>query len=279
MKFKAFKIFISLIAIMLAFTAIAYADSAQSSQWETPCIAAPYDYSYDDGERAISIQKQYYDSSNIFIADVQIKRASDFHVGAAQGDFEGLSAMAERAGAVLAINADDYGTHNYGVIIRDGQCLRTSDTTRHMLALLPDGSFETVSDRTAEQPDALAQRLLGEGVIHTFEFGPVLVKDGAAVDFPSAFDVISTRDSRREPRTAIGMISPLHYVIVVVDGRQPGYSEGISLQSLQQLFVDLGAQTAINLDGGGSTEMWFNGEILNSPAGGHERKLSDCIWF
>lgn len=43
--------------------------------------------------------------------------------------------------------------------------------------------------------------------------------------------------------------------------------------------MQLGAQTAINLDGGGSAELWFQGEILNQPAGGHERKLSDCIWF
>ena len=96
---------------------------------------------------------------------------------------------------------------------------------------------------------------------------------------PRAFDVISTRESRREPRMAIGMVSPLHYLIIVADGRQPGYSEGLSLQTLQKLFVRYGVQTAINLDGGGSTEMWFQGEILNSPAGGYERKLSDIIWF
>ena len=75
------------------------------------------------------------------------------------------------------------------------------------------------------------------------------------------------------------MISPLHYVIVVLDGRKNGYSEGFFQQTLQQLFVNLGVQTAFNLDGGGSSEVWFQGEILNRPAGGHERKLSDCIWF
>lgn len=68
-------------------------------------------------------------------------------------------------------------------------------------------------------------------------------------------------------------------MIVVLDGRQSGYSEGFFLQTLQQLFVNLGVQTAFNLDGGGSSEVWFRGEILNRPAGGHERKLSDCIWF
>ncbi|HPS81587.1 MAG TPA: phosphodiester glycosidase family protein, partial [Candidatus Limiplasma sp.] len=94
-----------------------------------------------------------------------------------------------------------------------------------------------------------------------------------------AFDVISTSPTRKEPRTAIGQIGPLHYVILVVDGRQEGYSAGITLQDLQQLFVSYGAQTAMNLDGGGSTELWFQGQILNQPCGGEERYVSDAIYF
>ena len=252
--------------------------SAASVSWEAPCFDGPSDASYADDMRAIAIQKTFVDQSVVFVVDVQLRDASAFHAELAQGDFEPLSTMAQRETAVLAINADDYRAHQYGVIIRDGKVLRIHDTTRHMLAVLPDGSFETVSDRSAEQPGVLANRLQQENVLHTFEFGPVLVQDGQAVSFPAAFDVISTRSTRREPRTAIGMIAPLHYVILVVDGRQPGYSKGLSLQALQTLFVSLGAQTAINLDGGGSTELWFQGTILNQPAGG-ERKLSDCIWF
>lgn len=269
---------ICLLVILLAFPSMAWAQE-DTNVWEAPCFEGPYDNSYEDQERSIVIRKITGDQSTGFLIDVQLKDASGFHAGAAQGEFEALSSMAEREGAVLAINADDYGTHKYGVILRDGQCLRVHDTTRHMLAILPDGSFETVSDRTAQTPEELASQLQEKNAMHSFEFGPVLVENGQAVEFPASFDVISTRESRREPRTAIGMISPLHYVIVVVDGRQSGYSEGISLQNLQKVFVDLGVQTAFNLDGGGSTELWFQGEILNRPAGGHERKLSDCIWF
>ena len=268
-------LYLTVVCLLFSLTASAETTSA----WDTPCIDGPYIGSYQDAERSIVIQQMSVDQSTIYAVDVQLKDASGFHAGIAQGDFEPLSTMAARENAVLAINADDFRAHKYGVIIRNGECLRVHDTTRHMVAILPDGSFETVSDRKAEQPDALSQRLLDEGVLHSFEFGPVLVQDGEAVSFPSAFDVISTRSTRREPRTAIGMISPLHYVILIVDGRQPGYSEGISLQSLQQIFVSLGAETAINLDGGGSTELWFQGQILNQPAGGTERKLSDCIWF
>ncbi len=270
------KAFLWILMVMFLFSSSAM---AQEKTWEAPCFEAPCDWTYSDEERAISIKRISIDQSVGYVADVQIRDVSDFHAELAQGGFETVSAMAQRAGAVLAINADDYGSHQYGVIIRNGEILRIHDTTRHLLAMLPDGSFETVSDPAAEAPMVLAKRLQASGVQNTFAFGPVLVENGQAVDFPSSFDVISTRSTRREPRTAIGMIAPLHYVIVIVDGRQPGYSEGVSLQKLQQMFVNLGAQTAINLDGGGSTELWFQGEILNQPAGGNERKLSDCIWF
>ena len=68
-------------------------------------------------------------------------------------------------------------------------------------------------------------------------------------------------------------------LVIVADGRQPGYSDGMTLPELQNLMVQYGAQTALNLDGGGSTELWFSGQILNSPCGGHERRLSDIICF
>lgn len=247
--------------------------------WDTPCIAEPYDETYEDSYRSIKIKRIEWDNSVAFIADVQLKDAGDFHAGSAGGGFDTISVMAQQAGAVLAINADDYGTHNYGIIIRDGSRIRANSTTRHLVAVLPDGSLEMVGDHSRDNAKAVAARLEKENVMHTFEFGPILVQDGAAVSFPKSFNVISTRDSRREPRTGIGMIAPLHYVLIVVDGRQPGYSDGISLQSLQALFVSLGAANAINLDGGGSTEMWFQGVILNEPAGGTERELSDCIYF
>lgn len=247
--------------------------------WDTPCIAEPYDETYEDSYRSIKIKRIEWDNSVAFIADVQLKDAGDFHAGSAGGGFDTISVMAQQAGAVLAINADDYGTHNYGIIIRDGSRIRANSTTRHLVAVLPDGSLEMVGDHSRDNAKAVAARLEKENVMHTFEFGPILVQDGAAVSFPKSFNVISTRDSRREPRTGIGMIAPLHYVLIVVDGRQPGYSDGISLQSLQALFVSLGAANVINLDGGGSTEMWFQGVILNEPAGGTERELSDCIYF
>ena len=195
------------------------------------------------------------------------------------GKLETVSEIAQRSGAVLAINGDDYGVHKYGTIIRNGALLRTHDTTRHMLIVDAQGNFRVRTDRAGEDVKRLGETLIAEGVRQTFEFGPELIRYGQAVEFDKAFDVISTKAGRREPRTAIGQIGPLHYVVIVADGRQSEYSKGMTLPELQQVFLRCGAQTAINLDGGGFAEMWFNGEVINRPSGGKERRLSDILFF
>ena len=105
------------------------------------------------------------------------------------------------------------------------------------------------------------------------------MRGGQAVDPDPVFDLISTDPRRRDPRTVIGQIGPLHYVLLVADGRQSGYSKGMTLGEAQRLMLDLGAQTAMNLDGGGSSELWFMGEILNRPSQSREHPLSDILYF
>ena len=76
------------------------------------------------------------------------------------------------------------------------------------------------------------------------------------------------------------MIAANHFVFVVVDGRSAGYSNGITMTDFAQLFVDLGAQVAYNLDGGGSSQMVFNGSLVNNPLGKtKERGTSDILWI
>ena len=259
--------------------AVFFSAATMQWTWQEPCVNEPYAYAWQDENRAIAITTMAVDKSVAYVADVQLRSAEGFHTARPEHGTGRLSDMVKDTDAVLAVNADNYRSHGYGVIIRDGECIRRSKSTRHLLAVRRNGSLEVVTDRRTVRAAELAQRLTAQGTLQTFEFGPLLVAQGEPVAFPKTFRLISTSPYRREPRTAIGMIAPLHYVIVVVDGRRPGYSEGVSLQTLQQIFVDLGVQTAFNLDGGGSMELWFQGEIINRPSGGGERSMSDCIWF
>lgn len=130
---------------------------------------------------------------------------------------------------MLAINGDDYGTHRYGTIIRNGQPLRAAQTTRNMLIVDQNGDFSLRIDRKNEKPKQLSADLMDAGTWQTFEFGPALIENGEKLTFSRAFDLISTKSSRREPRTAIGQIDTLHYAVIVADRRQDGYSIGMTL--------------------------------------------------
>ena len=84
------------------------------------------------------------------------------------------------------------------------------------------------------------------------------------------------------PRTAIGMIEKGHYVMVVSDGRT-SESAGLTLYQLAGVMKDLGCTEAYNLDGGGSTTMVFNGNVINKPTTNgntiSERAVSDIVYI
>ena len=89
--------------------------------------------------------------------------------------------------------------------------------------------------------------------------------------FPRGSDLImegqissgATQTTQRNPRCAIGMVEPGHYVVIVADGRQPGYSIGFRLKELAELLLKEGCVEAFNLDGGISTSICFMGVKLN----------------
>jgi exopolysaccharide biosynthesis protein len=83
----------------------------------------------------------------------------------------------------------------------------------------------------------------------------------------------------RDPRTGIGIVTPNHFIFIVVDGRQQGYSKGVTLDEFAQLFKDQGCVSAYNLDGGGSSTRYFLGKVVNDPAQkGGERDISDILF-
>lgn len=82
----------------------------------------------------------------------------------------------------------------------------------------------------------------------------------------------------RHPRTAVAKLKDGKFLMMTVDGRQPGVSVGMSLQELAEYLFSLGAVDAMNLDGGGSTTMFLDGKVVNTPSDKEgERKIGDAI--
>ncbi len=128
-------------------------------------------------------------------------------------------------------------------------------------------------------PDEVsAEELLQAGVWQAFSFGPGLLQDGEYLVDQN--DEVG-RAMASNPRTAIGMIDSNHYVFVVSDGRTDE-SRGLSLYELAGFMEGLGVKTAYNLDGGGSSTMVYEGQIVNTPANGrhsNERSVSDIVYI
>lgn len=245
------------------------------------------DWNYKNGDTSISIRKVQTgtgsDMVTYYVADVQVKDASSVLSAFAKNEFgrnitENTSTIASRNNAVFAINGDYYGFRSDGVIIRNGVLYR-NEPARIGLAMFKDGTIKSYDE--TQQP---ASELLASGVLNTLSFGPALVQNGEiagnfdSVKIDKNFGNRSIQDLN--PRTGIGMIAPNHYVFVVVDGRKANYSKGMTLDEFAQLFKELGAAEAYNLDGGGSSTMYFQGRVVNNPQGKDtERGVSDILYI
>jgi flagellar hook assembly protein FlgD len=106
--------------------------------------------------------------------------------------------------------------------------------------------------------------------------GPLIVRNGKPI-FNAAEDFGSYHLNRRHPRTAIGQRTDGRIIMLVVDGRRPGYSAGMTNFELAQTMIRLGAYNASALDAGGSSTMAFEGEVLNRPSDGGERLVSEAM--
>lgn len=105
--------------------------------------------------------------------------------------------------------------------------------------------------------------------------GPVLVRGGKPI-FRANEDFTPDQLLPRTARTAVGQLSDGRIVLVAVDGSQPGWSAGVTNFELALLMVKLGAVTAAALDGGGSTAMAFEGQLLSRPIG-PEKPIADAL--
>ncbi|WP_195574670.1 phosphodiester glycosidase family protein [Paenibacillus sp. 1001270B_150601_E10] len=244
------------------------------------------DWNYTSDEVEIHIKEmQQGDGTDLvtyFVADVKMKDASHLKTAFAKDTFgrnivEPTSQIAQKHNALLAINGDYYGFRSDGLTIRNGTLYR-DEPARDGLAFYADGLMKSFDELSIS-----SKELLQSGVTHTFSFGPVLVTNGEiAGDFEHV--KVDTNFGNHSiqaanPRTGVGYLAPNHYVFVIVDGRKENYSRGMTLTEFAQVFQDLGCTEAYNLDGGGSSTLYFRGRVVNNPLGREkERSVSDILY-
>jgi len=235
--------------------------------------------SYIDNNISINIEKVDKNGVVFYVADVEISDVSFLKTAFAYDTFgknitETTSEMAEDHDAIFAINGDYYGFRDIGLVIRNGVLYRDisgGPLGDQSLIIDSEGDLQIV-----DTDEISGTSLIESGILQGFTFGPVLVEEGKA-----SAEYNTTISLKANPRTAIGQISPLHYIFIVVEGRSKT-SVGMMLEQLAQEFIDRGATVAYNLDGGGSSAMVLNGILINTPAEKRntgERNISDIIYI
>lgn len=235
------------------------------------------DTSYSGNGLTISLTEQRIDDTTVYLVDVQTDDPSHLLTALADNSYgrnikETTSTIAKANDAVLAINGDFYGFRSTGFVVRNDTLYRDSaNGDTDALVIDKNGDFSIVNEATTDANTLDAQQVLS--------FGPALVESGSiVVDENSEVG----QSAASNPRTAIGQIGTNHYLIVVSEGRTDD-SQGLSLYQLAQVMQDNGVQTGYNLDGGGSTTLYFNGKVVNQTVGGSgqssERAVSDIVYF
>lgn len=174
------------------------------------------------------------------------------------------SGIAKRNDAVAAINAGGFydangtgtGRSPYGFIIHDGRFLlgqnSLDEEVNEFVGFNEEGNLIAGTYSKGEIKEM--------GVQEGISFGPALIVNGEKMitDGDGGWGV--------GPRTAIGQRKDGTVLFLVIDGRQPGYSVGATLRDLQNILYEEGAVIAANLDGGSSSTLYLNGNVVNKPA-------------
>ena len=213
-----------------------------------------------------------YYIEDIYIADIACFRTAFADGVYGRGYTDTILDMAIDSNAVCAVNGDFYGIDSDGVVIRNGVLYNTEmDSDDDVLVLYNDGTMKTYTVNEFNPETAMA-----EGAWQAWCFGPALIDDnGNAV--LSYYDSVGSIEGLN-PRTAVGYYEPGHYCFVTVDGRAAGYSVGMTMQQLAELFQSLGCTAAYNMDGGQSSVMTFGSAVANQPYKGG-REVSDILYI
>ena len=241
--------------------------------------ATSNDNSYEDDNIEITINEYRENSTTIYVSDVKLKDSSYLQTAFASNTYgknitEKTSTIAETVNAILAINGDYYGVQQRGYVLKNGKIYRETSNSKEDLVIYKDGSWKFINE-----DEVTLQELVDDGAYNILSFGPALVLDSSvAVDTNDEVD----KAMKNNPRTAIGKLAENHYVFVVSDGRT-NKSTGLTLYELANFMKELGCTEAYNLDGGGSSTMYFNGNVINNPTTNgnriSERSVSDIVYI
>lgn len=265
----------------------AYADNeGENVSWKTKFAdyftdeVVVTDNSYSSPYVSVQIETKTYGersaSSVYHVADIHVASPDCLKTYVSHGEYkyfdsEPVLDMDTTVNAIVAISGDYCTYQKTGFLVRNGDVIRNDKAWCDVLVLYEDGSMECLKGGQYKNED-----ILEKGVLQAWNFGPSLLNEKGEIRYDYT---VSQAVMYANPRSAIGYYEPGHYCFIVADGRQDGYSRGMILQELAEVFQELGCKSAYNLDGGASAVMTFNHERYSKQSNGADRELGDIIYI
>lgn len=238
-------------------------------------------YYYDETILVITWQ-QMMDGIVHTISEVKIADASQFRRALAGGEFGSdkqffATQIAQSVNAVVATSGDFYKFRHNGIIVHKGKLRRFEGESVDTCFIDDKGDLLFVKRKELKNEKEAEKYIEDNNVRFSLAFGPVMVDGGKNV-VPNSY--IIGEINGNYTRSALCQLDQLHYLFVNTSS-YPKY--GLTLrQSLKQFadhLVQLGADKAYALDGGQTTVIAMDGELISAPDYGYQRQISDIIYF
>jgi len=184
--------------------------------------------------------------------------------------------MASNVNAVLAINGDFYNFRDLGITVYQRQMYRHNPKTVDTAYFTADGDM--IFSKRGELADkAAAEQFVADNdVVFAVAFGPILVENGQLLEIPEKYPIGEINN--RYSRAAICQMDRLHYLYIAAGMDVDTYGL-MTMRTFSKHVAATGCKQAYALDGGQTTTIVLNNEVINHVNYGSERRISDIIYF
>ena len=229
-------------------------------------------YTYTSSTLKINLQRKTVHNTPYWVATIKTSNPDQLKSALSYGTYGGTrqttSSAVSSNGGIIGINGSAFSYQNgkpspLGMCIKDGVIYGNYYTSYSVMAVKRDGTIYTPLN------GLLGADLLKEGVKDTYNFGPILIKDGHPQE-------AWAETAKYYPRAAVGMVKPGSYVLLVTD---TGNYSGLNHWDMISIFSSYGCTYAYNLDGGGSATLYYNGQVMNKLISNYERPCRDFLYF
>lgn len=250
---------------------------------DVPLFAdTPVRYYLDETIFAVT-WKEARDNSVYTFSEVKIGHPSQFRRHLSDGQYGSgklylPTEMAATVNAVVATSGDFYANRPVlGVMVHDGTVLRGVEDTHTQTCFIDKNGDMIFAQKQQLKNRDTAQAFVDENdILFSVAFGPILVEDSQVVELPVPYSVGEIRE--KYARSALCQMDKLHYLVAVAnwEGDQP---DDPTVARFQKVVATTGCRMAYCLDGGQTAAVVMNDQLINRPAKGEQRRISDILYF